>query len=215
MLLLGVVIGWLAKPAPPAAPPPEPVAAPPPPTEPVVERKTEAAPTLPPERDPGPPPADSPFLADSILATFTERDNEAAYRRAVSFLAQGDAQGGLRGIVRLEAASQGKAWREPALVLVIEARAAVGEVGATRHTARVFQQEFPDSLFRPRVMLAEARTFLIQAERFGGQPNIKNGPERAEKAEASAQELFDRLRAEHADSPEAATAEALSRSIGR
>ena len=120
MLLLGVVIGWLAKPAPPAAPPPEPVAAPPPPTEPVVERKTEAAPTLPPERDPGPPPADSPFLADSILATFTERDNEAAYRRAVSFLAQGDAQGGLRGIVRLEAASQGKAWREPALVLVIE-----------------------------------------------------------------------------------------------
>ena len=152
-------------------------------------------------------------MAKSILDQFDDEEHEAAYLRAVSFLAQGDARGGLRGIVRLESASLGQPWREPALILVIEARAAVGEIGATRYAARVFRQEFPDSAFRPRVTLAEARTFLQQAKRYREGAGVKDGPSRAVKAEGQALILLDRLQAEDPESPEAGLALELTRSL--
>ena len=173
MLVLGVVIGWLAHGQPPAPAPstalearaPVAVEVPDGEAKAVTAKKKGPPPTMPAEPDPGAPPADSPFLTADIVATFDDPESEAAYRRAVAFVAQDNARAGMRTIVSLEDACTGKPWREQGLAVVIMGRAQAGEVGAPRYLAKAWRQQYPESPFLPAVAIAEAQPHLTQARK--------------------------------------------------
>jgi pyruvate/2-oxoglutarate dehydrogenase complex dihydrolipoamide acyltransferase (E2) component len=199
-LVLGVVIGWLAgagkAPPPSAAPEPPPAAAEAPPTK------------------KGPPPADSPFLASSILDSFADPALKERYTRSVSFLAQGDGKGALRGLVQLEDASVDQPWREAAMTLVILGRASAGEVGAPRHLIAGFRQEFPQPTWPGTLALAEAKTWATQAARVRNERGGKSVDEQRAEATARAIELLDQAIAADPDGASGVEAATLKAELG-
>jgi peroxiredoxin/outer membrane protein assembly factor BamD (BamD/ComL family) len=125
----------------------------------LAKRERPAAP------DAGAPPADSPFMGATYTAALAGTDQKAPYEQAVALLAAGNARSAKPILNQLAAASEGKAWREPTLVMQADAKASTGEYKDARDRIAAFRKEFPKSSFEARVLVAEGKAFMQEGKR--------------------------------------------------
>jgi peroxiredoxin/outer membrane protein assembly factor BamD (BamD/ComL family) len=116
-------------------------------------------------KDPGVPPADSPYMAAAFVEALAGTEHQKNYESAVAFMAKGNARSAKPLLNALAPPSKGQAWREPVLAMQADAKAATGEFKDARVRITAFRKEFPSSSFTGRVLVAEGKTYMQEGKR--------------------------------------------------
>ncbi len=161
------------------------------------------------KKDAGEPPPDSPMMQAKYVGELSDAVLLDEYKRAVAFLAAGNARSAKPSLTKLEKASQGTAWREPVLAMLADARAATGEVTDARTLIQSFRGQYKSSEFLAMVQVAEGKAFMQEGKRAKigqkkGGNNELNAEQKALYAKAIA--AFDKAIAQHAGDPALAAA---------
>lgn len=117
------------------------------------------------KNDAGEPPADSPMMQAKYVGAIDDAVLLDEYKRAVAFLSAGNARSAKPSLTKLEQASAGKPWREPVLAMLVDARAATGEVTDARALMQSFRGQYKSSEFLGLVQVAEGKSYMQEGKR--------------------------------------------------
>jgi thiol-disulfide isomerase/thioredoxin len=113
------------------------------------------------------PPADSPFLTDTIKKTFGA-DSAALqeYSSAVALMAEGNARKARPTLTALYGKADGQPWKEQVEVLLADARVSVGEVNEGREMLTAWRASYPMSAHAALATVAEGKAAMKDAKRI-------------------------------------------------
>jgi|GEM_PF-840703 len=154
-------------------------------------------------------PADSPYWTEAIQGAFSDDVNRSEYERAVGLMVKGNARSAKPTLSKLADASEGKAWREPALAMLATAHASTGEVDAARKLIDSFDAEFPKSSHKAAMLAARGKTFQQEGKRARAAGQKSNEPPNADQKAKYAEAIRWFERAAEADASHPAVADAL------